>query len=149
MLALYRSGRQAEALAEYKAGRRMLVNELGIEPGIELQELERAVLRQESALDLADRVWLRSILVAPSADHALDALLALAEPLASRPRRALVLSAGRRQPRRCSGVRARCCTSDARRCSRAGSARALQRSRATRPLVTSCASRGSRMSICC
>ena len=92
MLALYRSGRQAEALAEYQAGRRVLVNELGIEPGIELQELERAVLRQEPALDLADRVPLRSILVAPSADHALDALIALAEPLSSRPQRALVLA---------------------------------------------------------
>ena len=92
MLALYRSGRQAEALAEYQAGRRVLVNELGIGPGTELQELERAVLRQEPALELANRVPLRSILVAPSADHALDALLALAEPLASRPQRALVLA---------------------------------------------------------
>ena len=92
MLALYRSGRQAEALAEYQAGRRVLVNELGIEPGTELQELERAVLRQEPALELADRVPLRSILVAPTADHALDALIALAEPLSSRPQRALVLA---------------------------------------------------------
>jgi DNA-binding SARP family transcriptional activator len=92
MLALYRSGRQAEALSEYQAARRVLVDELGIEPGTELQELERAVLRQESALDLADRVPLRSILVAPSADHALDGLLALAELLANRPSRALVIA---------------------------------------------------------
>lgn len=92
MLALYRSGRQAEALAEYQAGRRVLVDELGIEPGTELQELERALLRQEPALDLADRVPLRSILVAPLSDHALDGLVALAEPLASRPRRALVVA---------------------------------------------------------
>jgi DNA-binding SARP family transcriptional activator len=91
MLALYRSGRQAEALAEYQAGRRVLVDELGIEPGIDLQDLEGAILRQEPALDLADHVPLRSILVAPSADDALDSLLALAESLAGRPRRALVL----------------------------------------------------------
>ncbi len=52
MTALYRSGRQAEALAAYRAGREKLVEELGIEPGAELQELERAVLRQDSRLDL-------------------------------------------------------------------------------------------------
>ncbi|MDP9255799.1 MAG: AfsR/SARP family transcriptional regulator, partial [Actinomycetota bacterium] len=92
MLALYRSGRQAEALAEYKAGRRVLVDEIGIEPGTDLQDLERAILRQEPALDLADRLPLRSILVAPSADHGLDPLLAVAESLAGRPRRALVLA---------------------------------------------------------
>ena len=50
MLALYRCGRQAEALEHYRAGRAMLVEELGIEPGPALQELERAILRQEAAL---------------------------------------------------------------------------------------------------
>jgi predicted ATPase/DNA-binding SARP family transcriptional activator/Tfp pilus assembly protein PilF len=52
MLALYRSGRQAEALEAYRSGRRLLVDELGIEPGAELQELERAILRQDPALAL-------------------------------------------------------------------------------------------------
>jgi DNA-binding SARP family transcriptional activator/class 3 adenylate cyclase len=53
MLALYRCGRQAEALASYREARQHLVEELGIEPGRELQELERAILRQDAALDLA------------------------------------------------------------------------------------------------
>ena len=50
MLALYRSGRQAEALERYREGRRLLVDELGIEPGPGLQELEQAILRQDPAL---------------------------------------------------------------------------------------------------
>jgi DNA-binding SARP family transcriptional activator len=51
MLALYRSGRQAEALDTYREARRTLVEELGIEPGRPLQELEQAILRQDAALD--------------------------------------------------------------------------------------------------
>ena len=50
MLALYRSGRQAEALASFRAGRRRLVEELGIEPAPDLQELERAILRHDPVL---------------------------------------------------------------------------------------------------
>ena len=50
MLAMYRSGRQAEALQAYKAARRMLSEELGLEPGQALRELEAAILRQDDAL---------------------------------------------------------------------------------------------------
>ena len=52
MLGLYRSGRQAEALDAYRHARRTFVDELGIEPGAELQALERAMLRQDPALAL-------------------------------------------------------------------------------------------------
>ncbi len=52
MLALYRSGRQAEALEVYQDARRALVDELGIDPSRELRELEQAILRQDPALDL-------------------------------------------------------------------------------------------------
>jgi DNA-binding SARP family transcriptional activator len=51
MLALYRSGRQVEALEVYRRGRRLLADELGLEPGAELQRLERAILSQDASLD--------------------------------------------------------------------------------------------------
>jgi YVTN family beta-propeller protein len=52
MLALYRSGRQADALEAYREARRTLDGEVGLEPGRELQELERSILNQDDALDL-------------------------------------------------------------------------------------------------
>jgi predicted ATPase len=51
MLALYRSGREADALAVYQRARRTLVDELGIEPGESLRKLERAILAHDSSLD--------------------------------------------------------------------------------------------------
>jgi DNA-binding SARP family transcriptional activator/tetratricopeptide (TPR) repeat protein len=53
MLALYRSGRQADALASYQEARRALVEELGIEPGKPLRELHQAILRQDPSLEVA------------------------------------------------------------------------------------------------
>ena len=50
MLALYRSGRQAEALESYRQTRRLLADELGLEPSNELRELEAAILRQDAEL---------------------------------------------------------------------------------------------------
>jgi DNA-binding SARP family transcriptional activator/tetratricopeptide (TPR) repeat protein len=59
MLALYRSGRQADALDAYQDARAALVDELGIEPGRELRELHQAILEQSAALDLVAEVETR------------------------------------------------------------------------------------------
>ena len=50
MLALYRSGRQADALDTYRSGRKLLADELGLEPGDELRRLEKAILEQDPAI---------------------------------------------------------------------------------------------------
>ena len=100
MLALYRSGRQAEALATYREGRSVLVDQLGIEPGPALHELEQAILRHDPALDLDHQTVAgaeqppaatRSLLVAVLVESLLDGLLAIAAPLARRPSRELIL----------------------------------------------------------
>src|SRR5919109_222578 len=51
MLALYRCGRQADALEVYRSGRRLLDEELGLEPDAELQRLERAILNHDPWLE--------------------------------------------------------------------------------------------------
>ena len=99
MTALYRSGRQAEALDAYQNARRALVDELGIDPGAALQELERAILRQDPVLDLpattaesGGEAGERSILVAITQETRADALVALAERLVRHPPRVMVLA---------------------------------------------------------
>ena len=92
MLALYREGRQAEALAAYRRTREQFVAELGIEPGPALQKLQQAILRQDSSLDAPLPAPERSILVAPQEAPRLHELVAVAEPLARRPRRELIVA---------------------------------------------------------
>ena len=99
MTALYRSGRQAEALEAYQDARRTLIDELGIEPGPGLQELERAILRHDPSLDVdattsvdGRAVRERSILVVIGDRAPVDPLLAVSEPLARHPPRVAVLA---------------------------------------------------------
>ena len=99
MLALYRGGRQAEALDSYRQARTLLVEELGIEPGQALQELERAILRHDPALDAGESgrppttpsASARAIVVAALGAAPLDDLVELATPLAREPQRELLL----------------------------------------------------------
>jgi DNA-binding SARP family transcriptional activator len=93
MLALYRCGRQADALAAYQAARRTLFDELGIEPSLTLRELEQAILSQDPSLEIATApAPQRSLLVVPLTEDAIGALLAVAVPLARRPAKELVLA---------------------------------------------------------
>ena len=97
MTALYRSGRQAEALKVYQDARRALVDTLGIEPSTALRDLERAILRHDPALEapaaprFAEAAE-RSILVAVTDETLVDALLAVVEPLVRDPQRVVILA---------------------------------------------------------
>jgi DNA-binding SARP family transcriptional activator len=93
MLALYRAGRQADALDAYRAARSTLVEELGIEPASMLRELEHKILRQAPELDVADSsAARRAILVAPLQVPNLDPLLSVAELLAQHSKRELIVA---------------------------------------------------------
>lgn len=118
MLALYRSGRQAEALDAYRRARELLVGELGIEPGRELQQLERGILAQDPALATQPTAAPESstaagrgvLAVAPDEDR-LAAPLSVAEPLAGSGRELIVtclLTDERELPRAAAAVNVLC-----------------------------------------
>jgi DNA-binding SARP family transcriptional activator len=93
MLALYRSGRQAEALEAYRSARSALLEELGIEPSAPLRELETAILRQDPELALSQLpIPERSILAVARDAASLEPLLSLAEALARKPPKELILA---------------------------------------------------------
>jgi len=77
MLALYRAGRQAEALEAYRQARETLVDELGIEPSTDLQRLEQSILRHDSDLDLPAAA--REAEVAPAEERRKTATLLFAD----------------------------------------------------------------------
>jgi DNA-binding SARP family transcriptional activator len=96
MLALYRSGRQAEALDVYRRTRAALVDEFGIEPSPALHELERAILGQDPSLDLrsdgspsVERAG--ALLALPGDEDGVERVLAIAEPLAKVGGRELIV----------------------------------------------------------
>ena len=101
MLALYGSGRQAEALEAYRQAREALVEECGIEPGPALRQLERRILAQDPSLELrsdAKRTPApteennRTVLAVPGDDTAIARLVVLAQPLASLPGSELIVA---------------------------------------------------------
>jgi DNA-binding SARP family transcriptional activator len=95
MLALYRSGRQPEALAVYRRAREALVGQFGIEPTPVLRALEHAILTHDPSLDLdaasTGTAPFRAVLIMPSHESRLDGLLALADRLAA-PSRELIIA---------------------------------------------------------
>jgi DNA-binding SARP family transcriptional activator len=104
MLALYRSERQAEALKAYRDARRVLSDELGLEPSESLKQLEGAILRQDSGLapppdpqqaqaSAPARLRDRALVVAPTDLATMETLLSAARPLATgEPARELIVA---------------------------------------------------------
>ena len=117
MLALYRSGRQAEALEAYSRRAATLVEELGLEPSPELQRLEQAILRHDPALDAPLAAGSRSR-SAPEQRIAEDRH----DPL-RRPRRLDRALAHGSTPR---SLRQRAATATSTRCARSSSATAAR-----------------------
>ena len=85
MLALYRCGRQADALAAYQNARSVLVEQLAIEPSAPLRRLQQAILRQDASLEVAATVAARAASVAAVAES--RARTAQEPPRASQPAR--------------------------------------------------------------
>jgi DNA-binding SARP family transcriptional activator len=94
MLALYRSGRQPEALSVYRDLRSRLADELGIEPSQALRDLEGAILRQDPALEAPvgpPRLGRRTLLVASLDESGFEPLLSIATSLARHQQGNLVI----------------------------------------------------------
>ncbi len=85
MLALYRCGRQADALETFRAGRALLSEELALEPSPALRALERSILRQEDGLDFSKRASgpLATEIAAPRGTRVVE--LPLVEPDGASP----------------------------------------------------------------
>ena len=95
MLALYRSGRQADALERFQALRRLLDEELGLEPGEQLKQFQKAVLAHDPSLDAPARVEpvARGTVLLALGPGDVEQLLTLALPLVrSEPSRELVIA---------------------------------------------------------
>lgn len=101
MLALYRSGRQAEALTAYRQAREALMDGYGIEPGRQLRRLQTQMLTQEPSLDLvSERPGARAsaahptrtVLAVPADESGTARLAVLAGPLARRPSHELIVA---------------------------------------------------------
>jgi DNA-binding SARP family transcriptional activator len=94
MLALYRAGRQVEALEVYRETRAVLVDAFGVEPGVELVRLEQAILRHDPELspEAAGTDRAGAVLVAGSDLARVHRLAELAAPLARRPGHELIVA---------------------------------------------------------
>ena len=126
MLALYRSGRQADALEAYRRARATLVEQIGVEPGPELRRLHAAILRQDASLDLAGAG--RAAAGARDERAAGRARRASWSACARRGRAAARGRGARRGRRRAAGIgRTRLAAELARRGAARGRARALRR----------------------
>ena len=98
MVALYRSGRQVEALEVFRTTRRELVQAFGVEPGPDLQRIEQAILRHDPELappagtsaGRGERAG--TVLLAGRDPSRVDPLVAIAEPLARQPARELIVA---------------------------------------------------------
>ncbi|HEU5242898.1 MAG TPA: BTAD domain-containing putative transcriptional regulator [Gaiellaceae bacterium] len=100
MLTLYRTGRQADALAAYREARAKLMDGFGLEPSPALKELERRILEQDPLLEPAPQAdpapfsgsAQRTVLAVPADDSGIARMAMLAAPLARLPEQELIVA---------------------------------------------------------